>query len=86
METFIDILNNTVEYNNNIITIIIDDNDIPWFSASPIAKLLEYVNAKQAIIDNVDSSDKKSFDDLLIIFLSMLNHMPFILMNPDYMP
>ena len=37
--TFIDILNNIIVYDNYNITIIIDDNDVPWFSAKSVSDL-----------------------------------------------
>jgi prophage antirepressor-like protein len=85
--TFIDILNNILEYNDNKITIIIDDDMMPWFSASNVADVLQYVNKKKIISRNVDPRDKKQFADLkefVNIIPKMNNLMPFILMSPDY--
>lgn len=61
--TFIDIFNNIIKYNNQSIIIVIDDN-IPWFSAIDVAKLLEYVRTDDAIRTKVDKLDKKQFKDL----------------------
>jgi len=36
-ETLIDLYNNLLEYNSNKITVIVDDSDMPWFSAIGIA-------------------------------------------------
>jgi prophage antirepressor-like protein len=41
-ETFIDIYNNIIEYEGIEITVIIDDDNIPWFNVAAITKILEY--------------------------------------------
>lgn len=62
--TLIDIFNNILKYKNKEIIIIIDNDNMPWFSAINIATILEYSDTKRAIINNVDKKDKKQFIDL----------------------
>lgn len=64
--TLIDIYNNILKYNNKIITVILDDSNIPWFSASDVANVLNYNHrdGKRAILTFVDAKYKKSFTEL----------------------
>jgi prophage antirepressor-like protein len=62
--TLIDIINNIIKYNNEEITVIIDNNNIPWFSAINVANVLGYNNTRKAIIKNVAKQDRTSFSDL----------------------
>lgn len=64
MDTLIDIFNNTLKYNKEHITIIIDNNNMPWFSASSITKILQYSDGDDAIRRHVDKSDKTTFRKL----------------------
>ena len=61
--SFIDLVKNIIQYNNQQIFVIDDGNEI-WFSAISIAKALEYSNTNQAILSNVNKEDKKSFSTL----------------------
>ena len=68
MNSFIDILNNTLIYNNNKINILLDiDNNI-WFQFISIAKLLNYKSKKDALKDNVSKENKRRLKDIKIIF------------------
>jgi prophage antirepressor-like protein len=62
--TLIDIYNNVLTYKGNDITIIVDDTNMPWFSAINIATIFEYVNKKKAIAKHVSAIDKKFFSEL----------------------
>ena len=53
--------------NNKIITIIDNDNKI-WFNAKQICISLEYKQAKQAIINNVEQADKIQLKNMNINF------------------
>ena len=64
MNTLIDIFNNVLEYKHNAIYIIIDDNNIPWFSGSDCAKILKYKDTDKAIRKNVRKHDKTKFRKL----------------------
>ena len=44
---------------------MIDDHNIPWFSAINIATILGYNNTTRAISANIDKQDKKTFDKLM---------------------
>jgi len=63
-QSLIDIYNNVLEFNGEEISIIIDNKNIPWFSAINVASILEYVDTKRAIINNVDTNDKTTFANL----------------------
>lgn len=63
--TLIDIFNNILKYNDYEIIIILDDNGNPWFSASHVAKILEYKSAKKAIQLNVPNKYKTTLSDLV---------------------
>ena len=55
-----------VEFNfnsNTIACIVVNGN--PWFKAKEVATILGYANTKQAIITNVDSDDKQTYDKIL---------------------
>lgn len=61
---FIDILNNIIVYGNNEIFIIIDNNNIPWFSAKSVALALGYKKTDDAIRTNTDFRDRTKFKNL----------------------
>jgi prophage antirepressor-like protein len=42
--------------------IVVDD--MPWFKGREVATILNYVNTKQAIINNVSNDDKKTLEEL----------------------
>lgn len=61
----IDIFNNTLFlYGNDKIIIIIDDYNIPWFSAIDVAKILEYIKTDDAIRTNTNKKDRTKFKKL----------------------
>lgn len=62
--TLIDIINNIIKYNDEEIIVIIDNNNMPWFSAINVANVLGYNNTRKAIIKNVARQDRTSFSDL----------------------
>ena len=62
--TLIDIYNNILEYNGHSIHIIIDNHNIPWFSASNVTNLLEYSDKQQTIKINIDEHNRTTFDNL----------------------
>jgi hypothetical protein len=56
--------NNILKYNGKEITVIIDDKNMLWFSAINIARIFQYSNPRNAILNNVNIQDKKTFDEL----------------------
>ncbi|MFM7990028.1 MAG: Bro-N domain-containing protein, partial [Candidatus Fonsibacter sp.] len=38
---------------------------VPWFRAKDVATVLEYTNTNKAIIDHVDTADKKKLEELM---------------------
>lgn len=63
-DTLIDIYNNILQYNGETIIVIIDDTNMPWFSAPSIAKIIGYERPNNAIRMHVDETDKKTFQEL----------------------
>jgi prophage antirepressor-like protein len=55
---------NIIQFENNDINVIIDENDIVWFNANKIAISLEYKYPKDAIINNVEKDDKIKLGDI----------------------
>lgn len=51
MSELIDLYNGLLKYNNNEIVIVIDDDNMLWFYAKQIAKILEYKDPRRAIAD-----------------------------------
>jgi len=51
--------NNFIEYNENIIGVIIDNKDNIWFNAKQVASALGYVDTKDALKRHVDKTDTK---------------------------
>jgi len=62
--TLIDLLNYTLKYNEETITIIIDNKNNPWFSASNIVKILEYDHSNKSIREHVDDKHILQFYQL----------------------
>lgn len=56
---------NYIIFESNRINIIIDINEIIWFNANEITKSLGYKYTKDAIINNVDKSDKIQLQKIL---------------------
>ena len=63
-QTLIDIYQNILSYDNTNISIVIDSSNIPWFSATNIAEILEYQNTSKAISDHVKNEDIIEFEKL----------------------
>jgi prophage antirepressor-like protein len=63
-ETIFDLFDLVFKYKNSNVTIIIDSDNIPWFSAPDVTKLLKYENTSLAISDHVDNKNKKPFSEL----------------------
>ena len=63
-KTLIDIFNNILKYNGHEIVIIIDDNNVPWFYAPGVARILEYVKTDDAIRTNTKLTERKNFSKL----------------------
>ena len=65
MYTLIDIHDNIIICNGIEIIIIMDDNNMPWFLASEITKLLlSFENTKEVIINNINDKYKKTLNEL----------------------
>ena len=58
----------TINFENHKIIVIIDKNNIIWFNAKQICISLEYINTKQAIINNVEQADKIQLKNMNIGF------------------
>ena len=61
---FVDNGNNTIHFNNNIVKYVYVKQQI-YFKAKEIAKLLDYINTKQAIIHNIDDNDKITVNQII---------------------
>jgi prophage antirepressor-like protein len=59
---------NTVNFEKHKIIVIIDNNYLIWFNAKQICISLEYKQAKQAIINNVERADKIQLKNMNISF------------------
>ena len=59
---------NTITFENQKIITIIDNNQTIWFNAKQTAKSLDYIQVKQAIINNVDKEDKIQLKNMNISF------------------
>ena len=55
---------NIIQFENNDINVIIDENDIVWFNANEIANSLGYKYPKDAVINNVEKEDKIKLEDI----------------------
>jgi prophage antirepressor-like protein len=60
----IDLYNGILEYNRVKMILVTDKNNMTWFSAMDIAKIMEYSNPHKAIQNNVKNHQKKSFEEL----------------------
>ncbi|NBO23289.1 hypothetical protein EBU94_08135 [bacterium] len=61
--TFIDIRNNYFSYKGKEVMIIQKDNEV-WFKGNDVAKLLEYDFPSDAVANNIQESDKTTFEKL----------------------
>lgn len=59
---------NTINFEKHKIIIIIDNNNIVWFNAKQICGSLEYKQAKQTVINNIEKSDKIQLKNMNISF------------------
>jgi prophage antirepressor-like protein len=59
---------NTINFEKHKIIVIIDNNNIIWFNAKQVCMSLEYKQAKQAIINNVEKNDKIQLKNMNISF------------------
>ena len=59
---------NTINFEKHKIIVIIDNNNIIWFNAKQLCVSLEYKQAKQAIINNVEKIDKIQLKNMNISF------------------
>ena len=59
---------NTINFEDNKIIIIIDNNNTIWFNAKQIGISLKYKQVKQTIINNVDKNDKIQLKNMDITF------------------
>jgi anti-repressor protein len=60
----IDLYHAILEYGDTIIDVLFDSDLTPWYPVMKIAKLLQYQNMKQAIIDHVPSHNIKPYSEL----------------------
>ena len=60
----IDLYHAILEYGDTIIDVLFDSDLTPWSPVMKIAKLLQYQNMKQAIIDHVPSHNIKPYSEL----------------------
>jgi prophage antirepressor-like protein len=59
---------NTINFEKHKIIVIIDNDNIIWFNAKQLCISLDYKQAKQAIINNIDKSDKIQLKNMNIRF------------------
>ena len=71
---FVDNGNNTIHFNTNIVKYVYVKQQV-YFKAKEIAKLLDYINTKQAIIHNIDDNDKITVNQ--IIGGGLYNRLPY---------
>ena len=65
------------DYFESKLTIILDDNNKAWFKGCDVAKILGYVDKKQAVRKNVDLEDKLKLNELVGVFKNApLNSQP----------
>ena len=65
------------DYFESKLTIILDDNNKAWFNGCDVAKILGYVDKKQAVRKNVDLEDKLKLNELVGVFKNApLNSQP----------
>ena len=65
---------NTINFENNKIIVLIDNNNIIWFNAKQICISLGYKQTEKAISNNVEKSDKIQLKNMNITF--NLNQQP----------
>lgn len=61
MSELIDLINGIIKYDNKKIIIVIDEDQIIWFYAKQIAKILEYKKTRNAI-QQLSSKFKTTYD------------------------
>jgi hypothetical protein len=61
----ISLFDKILEYDGVTCRIIIDNENVPWFSGADIASFLEYGDTTQAIKKSVEAIDKKSAIELI---------------------
>jgi prophage antirepressor-like protein len=59
---------NTINFENNKIIVIIDNNNIIWFNAKQICISLKYKQTEKAISNNVEKEDKIQLKNIKITF------------------
>ena len=70
MNTYIDLYNHIIKFNNSEIVIVFDEEGNSWFHVRSIAKALEYVNFKQAIRINIPTKYKRRLDEIIRILIN----------------
>lgn len=53
-----------INYSDNKIIIVPDENNKPWFMGARIAKILGYSDNRKAIVSNISKNNKKKFNEL----------------------
>lgn len=56
-------LNKILNYNDKTVRIF-GTNENPWFCGRDVCEILEYVDYKHALMNNVDKENKKNLKDL----------------------
>jgi prophage antirepressor-like protein len=65
VDIVIDIYDTILKYEGNEIMTIVDDDNMPWFSGSQLAKILGYMDTDDAIRRHVSSEYKMSLDNII---------------------
>jgi prophage antirepressor-like protein len=63
-DTMFNLFDKIFKYKGKTCPVIIDNDNVPWFSGKDIATFLEYENTTQAVRGNVWDIDKKPFGEL----------------------
>jgi prophage antirepressor-like protein len=73
MTTLESIYNGVLKYQNNDIVIVIDADNMIWFYATQVCKILEYKSARKTLQNNVSQNNKISYESIKIHSKYMYN-------------
>lgn len=73
MTTLLDLYNGVLHYNDKDIAIVIDDDNMIWFYATQICKILEYKSINKTLHDNVRSDNKTTYGQIKIFSMYKYN-------------
>lgn len=68
--TVIDIKEDLFIFMGNVVSIVRDEDNEPWFKGNDVTKILEYSDSDQSVRKFVDETDKRVYGDLDPVFAS----------------